>query len=104
MNFFGAKDSFTKGKTELNPRGLFLVHQYGRCFHIVLYVYQYGRYEIYVKTIHTVTIASRIYRECKAGLYICIPHLPAFTTNNTGSEIDLQTLFNDTFKKFAHSV
>ena len=66
--FFLSKRRFYKRK-EFNPQGTFF-----GCVH------KYGRYEIYVKTIHTVTIASRIYCEWKAGLYICTPHLPALTT------------------------
>ena len=76
--FFWSKRGFYKRK-ESNPQGTFfgtpIWPPFPHCC-----VHKYGRYEIYVKTIHTVTIASRMYCEWKAGLYICTPHLPALTT------------------------
>lgn len=76
--FFLSERGFYKRK-EFNPQGTFfgtpIWPPFPHCC-----VQKYGRYEIYVKTIHTVTIASRMYCEWKAGLYICTPHLPALTT------------------------
>lgn len=76
--FFFSERGFYKRK-EFNPQGTFfgtpIWPPFPHCC-----VHKYGRYEIYVKTIHTVTIASRMYCEWKAGLYICTPHLPALTT------------------------
>lgn len=76
--FFLSERGFYKRK-EFNPQGTFfgtpIWPPFPHCC-----VHKYDRYEIYVKTIHTVTIASRMYCEWKAGLYICTPHLPALTT------------------------
>ena len=83
VTFFWQQRKVLQKKRVQSPRDFFGTPFPHCCVH------KYGRYEIYVKTIRTVTIASRIYCEWKARLYIFTPHLPALTTiEQYRSEID----------------